>query len=404
LPPAVPIHAAETTRRRIVILALGVTQILGFGTTLYLPTVLAAPIVDDTGWAPSMVVGGLSVAMLTAGAISPLVGRLVHRHGGRPVMALSSVLLALGLAAQALAPTLPFYLAAWMVTGLGMGSGLYDTAFATLGRLYGHHARSAITAVTLYGGFASTICWPLSAWMVESVGWRSACLVYAALHLLLSLPLHALALPSAARDHEETESAAGDGAKRLDRPLRRSYRILLTLSTTGGIVASVMAVHVIGLLQAHEIAFATAVALAALIGPAQVGGRILEMAFGHRYHPIFTLLLATALVAGGTAAFFLGSPVLALALVLYGGGQGIWSIARGTVPMALFGPGLYPIVIGRLAMPNLIAQAISPPIGTVVIDRSGAETLVALLAAAAFLNLLLAAALWLSHHGGVDRA
>jgi predicted MFS family arabinose efflux permease len=282
-----------------------------------------------------------------------------------------------------------------------MGSGLYDTAFATLGRLYRQDARSAIAAVTLYGGFASTICWPLSAWMVEWVGWRSTCLAYAAMHLLLGLPLHALVLPSVLSSREGAASA-GEGRRNLDRSRRRSYRILLTLTTTGGIVASVMAVHVISLLQAHEVAFAAAVALAALIGPAQVCGRVVEMAFGHRYHPILTLLLATALVAAGTVALLQGSPVLALALVLYGGGQGIWSIARGTVPMALFGPGLYPIVIGRLAMPNLTAQAISPPIGTVVIDRSGAETLVALLAAAACLNLLLAAALWLNDRSSAD--
>ena len=96
---------------------------------------------------------------------------------------------------QAGATSLPVYLAAWLVTGLGMGSGLYDTAFATLGRLYGQGARSAITTLTLYGGFASTICWPLGAYMAETLGWRGACLVYAALHLLVAFPLHLLVGP-----------------------------------------------------------------------------------------------------------------------------------------------------------------------------------------------------------------
>ena len=174
---------------RVVITALGVAQILGWGTTFYFPAVLAEPIVADTGWSLAWVVGGASIGLLVAGLISPRVGRLVDRHGGRPVLAASSVFFAVGLAGIGLAPALPFYLLAWVVLGIGMGCGLYDAAFAALGRLYALEARGPITNLTLFGGFASTVCWPLSAFLANEFGWRGACLIYAVMHLVLTLPV-----------------------------------------------------------------------------------------------------------------------------------------------------------------------------------------------------------------------
>jgi MFS family permease len=157
-------------RRWPVISALGVVQILTWGSSFYLPAVVAGPIADDTGWPLSWVVGGLSLGLLLAAAASPHVGTAVHRRGGRPVLALAALLLAAGLAILAFAPVLSVYLAGWMLLGLGMGCGLYDPAFATLGRLYGAEARPAITTLTLWGGFASTVCWPLSAYRSRILG------------------------------------------------------------------------------------------------------------------------------------------------------------------------------------------------------------------------------------------
>ena len=173
--------------RRAVVTALGLTQIMAWGSSYYLLAVLARPIALDTGWPLGWVVGGLSGALLMSGIVSPLVGRTIQGYGGRRVMAASSVLLALGLTLLGVSPSLPFYLAAWLVVGAGMGAGLYDAAFATLGRLYGHAARGPITALTLFGGFASTICWPLSALMLQHFGWRETCLVYAGIQLAVSV-------------------------------------------------------------------------------------------------------------------------------------------------------------------------------------------------------------------------
>lgn len=177
------------TRRWPVISALGVVQIFAWGSSFYLPAVLAGPIAQETGWPLAWVVGGLALGLLVAAFASPYVGAAIHRHGGRPVLALAAILLAGGLTTLALAPVLPVYLAGWLLLGLGMGGGLYDPAFATLGRLYGAEARPAITTLTLWGGFASTVCWPLSAFLVKRYGWRGACFAYAGLHLAITLPL-----------------------------------------------------------------------------------------------------------------------------------------------------------------------------------------------------------------------
>lgn len=184
-----------------VISALGVIQILAWGSSYYLPAVLAEPIARETGWPLAWIVGGLSVGLLVAAAVSPRVGTAIQRRGGRPVLALAALLLAFGLITLGLAPALPVFLAGWLVIGLGMGCGLYDPAYATLGRLYGAEARPAITALTLLGGFASTICWPLSAFLVAQVGWRGTCLTYAALHLTVTLPLALWAIPEIGRAH-----------------------------------------------------------------------------------------------------------------------------------------------------------------------------------------------------------
>lgn len=170
---------ARSLDRRVVITALGIAQILAWGTSFYFPAVFAEPIVAETGWSLGIVVGGRSIGLLTAGLISPQVGRAIDVSGGRPVLLASSLFYAAGLALVGFSPALPIYLAGWVLIGIGMGSGLYDAVFATLGRMDGSEARGPITNLTLFGGFASTVCWPLSAFMIEQFGWRSACFIYA---------------------------------------------------------------------------------------------------------------------------------------------------------------------------------------------------------------------------------
>lgn len=380
-------------RRWPVISALGVVEILAWGSSFYLPAVLAGPVAESTGWPMAGVVGGLTIGLLVAAAAAPHVGVAIHRHGGRPVLALAALLLAGGLVTLALASALPVYLAGWLLLGLGMACGLYDPAFATLGRLYGAEARPAITTLTLWGGFASTVCWPLSAFLVAQVGWRGACLAYAGLHLLVTLPLvlmlipQAPALPAASDAHQATTGS-------LTVQEWRAFLLFAGVLVLGGAIMALVSVHLITLLQTRGVALASAVFYGALIGPAQVGARIVELAFKGRHHPLWTLTAALILVALGLVLLALGLPGVGVWLVLYGAGNGIYSIARGTVPLALFGPVRYPVVVGRLARPGLIAQALAPPAGAFVLTHAGPDTLWYLLLALALINVGLIGVLW----------
>ncbi len=206
---AITIPACET-RRPTVVAMLGGMQVLSWGSTFYLLPVLARPIVEDTGWAYDRVMAGLALGLLTAGIASPRIGRLIGRHGGRRVLAGGALLVAFGLAVVGSAQSLPVYLAGWIVLGAGMGASLYDAAFATLGALYGTAARGPIAAVTLVGGFASTVCWPFSAFLVGHLGWRGACLAYAAIHLAFGCAGALLVIPS--RRPQAPAAASRDGA------------------------------------------------------------------------------------------------------------------------------------------------------------------------------------------------
>lgn len=383
--------------RNLVIASLGVTQILGWGCSFYFPAVLAQPVVRETGWSYEAVIAGVTVGLMVAGLVSPHVGRLIARHGGRPVLAASSVLFAAGMALLAVSPNLGVYLFAWAAIGLAMGSGLYDAVFAALGRLYGTQARGAIASITLFGGFASTVCWPLSAWLELHLGWRGTCLVYAALHLIVALPLQFVA-PNASDRAPAMPVQAQDDVPRLQAAPPAAgiavFALLAAAMTLTTAVGTILLVHLMTFLSLRGIDTAQAVALGALFGPAQVGARVVERLFGERYHPLWTLAVATVLMAAGLVLLAAGAAFPALTIVLFGAGFGISWIARGTVPLALFGAQRYPVTIGRLALPSLIGQALAPTVGALLIARAGGEATMAVLAAATLLNLLLVALLW----------
>jgi MFS family permease len=362
---------------RIVVSALGIAQILAFGTTYYLPAVLAAPISADTGWSLTWVIGGLSLGLLVAGVVSPWVGRRIHANGGRAVLAGSSVLLALGLGVLAVSPALPVYLCGWLVIGLGMATGLYSAVFSTLGQLYGDRARQSIAMVTLFGGFASTLCWPLSAFLVAELGWRGACASYAAIHLAFVLPLYLVSLRGEQRPPEEPaapSATAGNGAT-----VKLPFLLLAVTLTFGSTISTILSVHLLVILQARDIALGAAVALGALVGPSQVAARFVEMMIARYHHPIWTMLASALFMTVGIGALWAELPILSVALVFYGAGLGIESIARATLPLALFDPRNYAPIMGKLALPSLIAQAAAPTIGTFLILHLGADgTLAAL--------------------------
>ncbi|MES0129431.1 MFS transporter [Mesorhizobium sp. M0029] len=387
-PPSTP------RSRQTVITVLGLTQIMAWGSSYYLPAVIAPAVAADTGWPLAWVVGGLSLGLLVAGLISPHVGSSIERHGGRNVLAFSAACIGLGQIGLAVAPNRGVYIAAWLVIGLGMGAGLYDAAFATLGRLYGHSARSAITTLSLFGGFASTVCWPLSAFLMGETGWRGTCLIYAAVQLLIALPLYIFMLPRGIPlESHQGQPAAAQGSLPLQPPSTPVMIVLAATLTLAAVISSTVSVHLLTILQASGLTLAAAVGFGAMVGPSQVSARAVEMMIARFHHPIWTKLASVTFVAVGIAALWVGMPVVAVALAFYGGGIGLETIARGTLPLAMFGPSAYAKLMGRLAMPSLIAQAAAPSIGALLLERGGAHGTLAVLLSLAILNVVLACSL-----------
>jgi predicted MFS family arabinose efflux permease len=381
---------AAHPRKAVVVTTLGITQILAWGSTFYLLGVLAPFISRDTGWSYDLIVGGVSLGLLVAGLVSPSVGRLIGQRGGRPVLAVSALLLAGGLFGLGMAPNLVGYFGAWVIIGLGMGAGLYDAAFSTLGSIYGAQSRSAITSITLFGGFASTVCWPFTAFLVEHLGWRETCLCYAAIQISIALPIYLMCLPQTSAASTEMRH----GQVRLEAYEVIPFCILAAIITIGSAILSLMGTHLLPLLQARGFDLSLAVGIGMIVGPSQVGARFVEMLAGRRYHPIWTMVASVVLVALASAMLLAGFPVVALAIALYGAGNGLGSVARGTVPLALFGPDRYPVLMGRLALPLMISMALSPFVGGLAFQRGGALWTLMLLAALALTNVLLIVALW----------
>jgi MFS family permease len=389
---AVP--SAET-RRGIVVAVLGSVQILSWGSTFYLLAVLAKPITAETGWPYDRVMAGLALGLLVAGMVSPRVGRGIARHGGRFVLAGGALLIAAGLVVIGTAQHFAVYLAGWAIIGAGMGANLYDAAFSTLGSLYGRSARSAMTAVTLFGGFASTVCWPFSAFLVEHLGWRGACWTYAGIHLGISLPLCLAVLPSVRRAATvDASDAVAPAAVAMQPGERAVFIVLAAVLTFAAAILSLMSSQLIILLQGAGLDLSQAVALGMIIGPAAVGARFIEMLAGGRYHPIWTMVASVILVLCGVALFFAGPGAFAFAIAIYAGGNGIGSIAKGTLPLTLFGAARYPVLMGKLALPVLFAMSLAPYVGALSFQLGGTRATLALVSVIAVANVLLVAVLF----------
>ncbi len=356
-----------------VIVVLGTTQTLAWASTYYLPAILADRISDELGMSSTWFFAAFSASLVVSAMVGPRVGRTVDAIGGREVLAASNVIIAAGLAVLAFAHSQAMLWFAWLILGLGMGVGLYDTAFATLGRIYGTDARSAITGITLVAGFASTIGWPLTAWGASELGWRETCLAWSAAHLLLGLPLNYFLLPKPHNIAGPTESQAKPYV-----PIDRRMIVLGLAFAASWMVVAAMAVHLPRLLEAAGATSVQAVAAGALIGPAQVGARIVEASLLKGFHPMVSARLSVALHPIGAAvlAIFGAAAASGAFTVLHGAGSGILTIARGTVPLAMFGAENYGYRLGLISAPSRVAMAAAPLLFGILIERYGSGVLV----------------------------
>ena len=373
--------------------ALGTTQTLAWASSYYLPAMLAVPMARSLGVSVSTVYAAFSAALVVSAVLGPRAGRAIDRWGGKPVLALSNLRFAAGLAALSCAQGQGDLFAAWLVIGIGMGGGLYEAAFAAVVRLYGSGSRGAITGITLFAGFASTVGWPLSSFVEAHHDWRAACLAWAALHLVLGLPLN-LSLPRAVDAPPATaRSAAVESCAPEARPAatRRAAIALSFVFAATWFVSTAMAAHLPRLLRLTGASLAAAVVAGALVGPAQVGARLLEYGFLRRLHPLLSARLASLLhPVGAVALAVAGAPAAAAFGILHGAGNGILTIAKGTLPLALFGPRGYGERQGLLMVPARIAQSFAPLLFGFCLDRwgAGALWLSGTLSLAAFVVLL----------------
>ena len=373
------------------VLVLGVTQILAWGALFY-PVVLTVPLIAaERGWSLTFTMSGFSLGLLAAGFAAPTIGRQIDRHGGHMVMpwgALAGAAALLGLAAteHPLA-----FLALWAVMGVAMASSLYDPAFATLGRIFGAKARRPITALTLAGGFASTVSWPVTHLCLAHWGWRGTYLFYAALLAIVAAPLLAFVLP---RQRAEPTAPSTDPQRTAPVYLPARGRAFLLVAAAFAaylFVPAALSAHLLAMFERLGLERTTAVTIGALFGPAQVAARIGEFTLASNVHPLGVARFAVGLIC---AAFVLlaaagASPlVAAIFAVAYGAANGLMTIARGTLPLALFGPAGYGALIGRIAKPGLIIQSAAPLLVALVIERASDAAALALLAAMVTLSLV----------------
>lgn len=361
------------------VVALGITQITAWGTSYYCLGVLAGPLSHDTGWSRGFVFLGFTVAVLTMGLVSNTVGRMIDQHGGRAVMTLGTVLVSVGLFALSHVHTHAAYLAVWGFLGIGMRLCLYDAAFAALVQVAPSRGRTAISYLTLFGAFASSVFWVVGHALEEHVGWRQTLVLFAVINLIVCLPLHWFGL---ARRESEEQAATATGAARQSPdgpPLEgrvRSLAIALfaLIMSLNAYVFGVVSVQLVPVLEAAGLATAAAVWVASLKGFAQFGGRVVEIAFGRRARAMTVARIAVGILPPSFLLLLLGAGGLPLAVtftLLMGASQGVISIVRGAVPLALFGANGYGAVLGVIATPVLIVNAAAPTVFTWIVDRWG---------------------------------
>ena len=372
-------------RLRRVVPALGIAQIISWGTLFYAIGVLGAPMRAALGTTDVVLFGSFTCGLFASGVVSPWIGRRIDTRGGRGVLAGGSLLGALACLTLAAASDALTMFAGWLLAGVAMAACLYDPAFATLHRVSGAAYRRAVTALTLFGGFASTVFWPLSQYLLDTVGWRTAFVVYAALHAFVCLPLHLVFAPgsSVRVPPAQAPRASTAPAASTRRAVPGAFAWLAVALALATFISSALSAHLIGLMTFSGLAARDAVLIGSLIGPMQVAGRIMEFAFNRHIHALAVGTLAFVLLALSLLVLSQvhGVWIVALAFaIFYGWSNGVMTIVRGTVPAELFGHQGYGALLGRLAQPQFIAKAIAPLTLTLVfaIDPSRVLTLASL--------------------------
>lgn len=367
---------------------MGFAQIFVWGGSFFLLAVLVRPIMQETGWSRQWIYGSLSLGIFISGVLLPYIGKYIARQGGRNVLALSGVVTALGLAVMALSSSLVVFILSWCILGVAMSMGLYDALFATLGDTYGTGAKKAITTITLISGFCTTLVWPLLALGVSHLGWRHTCLIWAVFLALTIFPIYRRSLPQVAKspppkDQKKTPPITID---------RTVYTLMSCIFMLSAVAMTVITVQLIDLLQEDGFTLSAAIAISALIGPTQVAARVVDIMV-RISHPIWSLLISVVLVFLGVTLLLFLPAYAAWAVIVYSAGNGLRSIVRGTLPLAILKPQEFALVMGKIARPSLVAQALTPFIFGMLFEMAGSKGVLAVLALVAGVSVILTAIL-----------
>lgn len=342
---------------------LGLTQILTWGSLFYPPVLTVPLIAAEHGWSLTFAMGGFSGGLFVGGLVAPTVGKLIDRFGGNMVMAFGSLAGAAGLVLLTVAAHPAAYFVTWMVLGVAMAASLYDPAFASLGRIFGAGARRPITLITFAGGFASTVSWPSTLFLIDVVGWRGAYLTYAAILACVAAPLLAFALPRERAAPPATAPGRAANTGPTMAPNGFPFVVLVAAFALYASIPSGLSAHLLAIFRRGGMDAATAVAIGALFGPAQVVVRLCEFVFGSNMHPLNIARGALALLLCAFVMLLLAgisTPYAVAFAIMFGMSNGLLTLSRGTVPLALFGSHGYGRTVGRIAGPSLVMQSAAP--------------------------------------------
>jgi len=366
------VKISPTTRA---IAGLGFTQIVGWGTTYLMPSVLGRDLQRDLGLSPELVFAGITVMFAISAVCSPRVGKIVDRLGARSLMATGSLVYALSLAGLASAQGPVSYFACWAVMGIGSAMALSMPSSIAVVQIAGPGARQAIALLTIVGGFASSVFWPITGALDAAIGWRAILLLFAGLHLFACAPIHWLILPRRPPTHPAASTTAAPASAGVAP--EQAERVFLLLAITlsfGAFVFTGVQLQMIEMLRELGHPPASALLLASLIGPSQVGIRIFELLFGHRYSIMRSAVFGSLMLPVGLGLALAAGHLFAVALVVivtYGMSNGLKAVQRATLPLALFGRAQFGAYMGRLALPQGVVAAVAPPIMASVLHRFG---------------------------------
>lgn len=379
----------------VAVCALGITQITAWGTSYYCLGILAASIAADTGWSRSLVFSGFTAALLTMGLVSTRAGRAIDVYGARSVMAVGTVIVSCGLYLLSLVRIEATYLAVWVLIGLGMRLCLYDAAFAALVQVAPSRGRRAISYLTLFGAFASSVFWVIGHFLNEALGWRQTLAAFALINLVVCLPLNWFGLarrepPSARNTAEEAAHVSREGQPLAGRARSVAIGLFALIMSLNAFVFGVITVQLVPILEAAGLAAGVAVWVASMKGFAQFAGRLTEITLGANLRSITVARIAIGVLPLSLLLLISGGnfhAIVAFTLMM-GASQGVITIVRGAVPLALFGANGYGAVLGLIATPILVVNAAAPTVFALIVDQWGWFTAELALLASALASLL----------------